>query len=68
MALGVFRHGEVESGVRFPRNPIGRPGTNGNRTSWEIPLNSVLKEQLISHIHSSYRTRPRQSRYGDNED
>ena len=31
MALGVFRCGELESEVRLPRNPIGQPGTNGNR-------------------------------------
>ena len=27
----VSRCGELESEVRWPRNPIGRPGTNENR-------------------------------------
>ena len=31
MLPGVIRCGEVESVARLPRNPIGRPGTNGNR-------------------------------------
>ena len=31
MVPGVFRCGELESEVRLPRNPIGQPGTNGNR-------------------------------------
>ena len=29
---GVLRRGELESGVSFPEKPIGRPGTNGNRS------------------------------------
>ena len=31
MLLEVTRCGEFESGAQTPRNPIGRPGTNGNR-------------------------------------
>jgi hypothetical protein len=31
MFFGVSRGGEFESEVSFPRNPIGRLGTNRNR-------------------------------------
>ena len=31
MLLEVTRCGELESEVRWPRKPIGRPGTNENR-------------------------------------
>ena len=31
MPPGVYRCEELESEILLPRNPIGRPGTNGNR-------------------------------------
>ena len=35
MLLEVTRCGELESEVRWPRNPIGRPETNENRVFWK---------------------------------
>ena len=42
MPLGVFRCEQIESEVRLPRNPIGRPETDENRV-WrkQVFLNNL---------------------------
>ena len=65
---GVIRCGEHESETQTPRNPIGRPGTNGNRGRGNTPFVSRLKEQLKSFMYFSYRRRPGESRFKHTQD
>ena len=44
MVIGVIRCEELESEVRFPRKPIGRPGTNGSQVR--------EKEAFLRNLHA----------------
>ena len=54
---GVSRCGKHESEVQTPRNPIGRPGTNGNWVRGRISAYYWLKAQLKFWTHFSSRSR-----------
>jgi hypothetical protein len=49
MVRGVVPYGELEPEVRFPRNPIGRPGTNENRVFWkDVFLGASMRETWMN--------------------
>lgn len=60
---GVLRGRELGSEVRLPQEPIGRPGTDGNRSHAEIIPLFWFKGQLKSCILVSYRSCSRECRY-----